>query len=120
MTQEEIKALIVKRATELGIDPRHALAMASIESGFDPRAGAGRSHQGLFSFGPDEWKTYGGGGDIFDPNAQLTAYGAYHNQIRDEMTKALGRPPTPQELYLGWQQGSAGAVKLIQNPATSA
>lgn len=115
MTPEEIKALIRKKALEAGIDPTHALTMASIESGFDPGAvNKAGTHKGLFQFGPNEWKTYGGGGDIYDPNAQLDAYAKYQGQIYNTMKGALGRDPTPQELYLGWQQGAGGASSLLK------
>ena len=30
------------------------------------------------------------------------------------MKSALGRDPTPQELYLGWQQGAGGASSLLK------
>lgn len=117
MTPDEIKALIRKRAVEAGIDPTHALTMASIETGgkFDPGAvnNAG-THKGLFQFGPNEWKTYGGGKDIFDPNAQFDAYARYMPVIQQTMRAALGREPTPQELYLGWQQGAGGASSLLK------
>jgi hypothetical protein len=122
MTQDEVKALIVKRAIEAGLDPKHVLTMASIESSFDPNAGRGAAnpHKGLFQFGPSEWQTWGGGKDIYDPNAQIDAFIGYHGQIKEQLTKALGREPTPQELYLGWQQGAGGASKLLTNPNASA
>ena len=117
MTPTEIKSLIRRRAIEAGIDPTHAMTMASIETGgkFDPKAvNPAGTHKGLFQFGPGEWKTYGGGKDIFDPNAQLDAYFKYHPQIQATMKSALGRDPTPQELYLGWQQGAGGASSLLK------
>lgn len=116
MTPEEIKALIRKKAIDAGIDPTQALTMASIETGgtFDPKAGAGKRYQGLYQFGPNEWKTYGGGGDILDPNAQIDAYTRYMPVIQNTMKMALGRDPTPQELYLGWQQGAGGASSLLK------
>lgn len=116
MTPDEIKALIRKKALEAGIDPTHALTMASIETGgtFDPRAGAGKAYQGLFQFGPNEWKTYGGGKDIFDPEAQAEAYTRYMPVIQNTMKSVLGRDPTPQEMYLGWQQGAGGAASLLK------
>lgn len=117
MTPDEIKSLIRKRAVEAGIDPTHALTMASIETGgtFDPKSvNKAGTHKGLFQFGPGEWKTYGGGKDIFDPNAQLDAYFKYQPAIQATMRSVLGREPTPQELYLGWQQGAGGASSLLK------
>jgi len=117
MTPTEIQALIRRRAIEAGIDPTHAMTMASIETGgtFDPKAvNKAGTHKGLFQFGSGEWNTYGGGKDIFDPNAQLDAYFKYQPQIQATMKSALGRDPTPQELYLGWQQGAGGASSLLK------
>lgn len=114
MSPQEIQALIRRRAIEYGIDPTHALTMASIESSFNPRAGAGKDYQGLFQFGKNEWKKYGGGADIFDPDAQMAAYAKYQGDIANTMKGALGRDPTPQELYLGWQQGAGGASSLLK------
>jgi len=122
MTQDEIRALITQRAQAAGIDPQHALTIASIESSFDPNAGKTNDnpHKGLFQFGPSEWGKYGGGGDVYDPNAQINAFIGYHNDIKNQMAKMLGRDPTPQELYLGWQQGAQGATNLINNPTSAA
>lgn len=117
MTPTEIQALIRRRAIEAGIDPTHAMTMASIETGgtFNPKAvNRAGTHKGLFQFGPSEWKTYGGGQDVFDPNAQFDAYTKYQSQISNTMKSSLGRDPTPQELYLGWQQGAGGASSLLK------
>ena len=112
----DIQSLIRKKALAAGIDPTHALTMARIESSFDPKAANKHGYKGLFQFGPDEWKQWGGGRDIFDPEAQMDAFIGYQGQIKDQLKTALGRDPTPQELYLGWQQGAAGATKLLTNP----
>lgn len=112
----DIQSLIRKKALAAGIDPTHALTMARIESAFDPKAANKHGYKGLYQFGPDEWKQWGGGRDIFDPEAQMDAFIGYQGQIKDQLKTALGRDPTPQELYLGWQQGAAGATKLLTNP----
>lgn len=111
----DIQSLIRKKAREAGIDPTHALTMASIESSFDPKAANKYGYKGLYQFGPNEWKQWGGGKDVFDPEANIDAFIGYHGQIKDQLKTALGRDPTPQELYLGWQQGAGGASKLLTN-----
>lgn len=111
----DIQALIRKKALEAGIDPTHALTMASIESSFDPKAANKHGYKGLYQFGPNEWKQWGGGRDIFDPEANVDAFIGYQSQIKDQLKAALGRDPTPQEMYLGWQQGAGGASKLLTN-----
>lgn len=39
-----------------------------------------------------------------------------YNRNKTSLTSALGRTPTPGELYLAWQQGPAGAAALLGNP----
>lgn len=111
----DIRDLIRKKAIAAGIDPTHALTMASIESSFNPKAANKHGYKGLYQFGPNEWKTWGQGKDIFDPEANIDAFIGYHGQIKDQLKTALGRDPTPDELYLGWQQGAGGASKLLTN-----
>ena len=77
----DIQALIRKKAREAGIDPTHALTMASIESSFDPKAANRHGYKGLYQFGPAEWKQWGGGKDIFDPEANIDAFIGYQGQI---------------------------------------
>ena len=73
----DIQSLIRKKAREAGIDPTHALTMASIESSFDPKAANKHGYKGLYQFGPNEWKQWGGGRDIFDPEANVDAFIGY-------------------------------------------
>jgi hypothetical protein len=96
-------------------DPAYYAKTASIESSNDPAATNG-SHKGLFQFGPAEWAQYGGGGNIFDPEAQRAAIQSYTADHNKQLTTMLGRPPTSGELYLAHQQGVGGAAELILNP----
>jgi hypothetical protein len=115
---EAIKDLIRRKAEAAGIDPLHALTMASIETGgtFNPGLTSPTGYKGLFQFGPSEWKAHGGGKDIFDPEANTDAFVSYHKEIKDKLKSALGREPTPQEMYLGWQQGASAVPALVNNP----
>ena len=45
MTKEEVIALIRAKEAAAGIDPNHALAMANIESTFNPQAVSPSGHQ---------------------------------------------------------------------------
>ncbi len=111
----DIKDLIRRKAIAAGMDPLHALTMASIESSFNPRADNGK-YKGLYQFGPDEWKKYGGGKDVFDPEANIDAMVGYHGDIKNNLATTLGRDPSNDEMYLGWQQGAGGAGKILTTP----
>jgi hypothetical protein len=78
-----------------------------IESGGNPNARTG-SYSGLLQMGPDEIAKYGGNG--LEQGKQLLADRAA------ELSKALGRDPTPAELYLAHQQGMGGAQAHLANP----
>lgn len=111
--------IIRKRAIEAGIDPNQALAFAKLESslGADPKPGNGG---GLFQLSPDIWKRHGSG-DIKDHDANATAFMNYYTKdLKPGMTASLRGDPTPQQLYLGHQQGVAGATALISNPTIPA
>lgn len=112
----DVKDLIRKKAVAAGIDPTTALAFAQIESGLDPSAGKGTKnpHGGLFQFSPALWEKYGGGKDIYDPEANTDAFTAYYNNdLSPGMRSKLGRPATPAELYIGHQQGVSGGSTLL-------
>jgi hypothetical protein len=117
----DIRDLIRKRALAAGLDPLHALAVAKIESDFNPQAvsPSGR-HRGLYQMGDWEFKNYGSGADPFDPQANVDSFFGYQKHAKDFLTKGLGREPTPEELYLAHQQGPTGALKLLTNPDLSA
>jgi hypothetical protein len=78
-----------------------------IESGGNPNARSG-SYTGFLQMGPDEIAKYGGNG--LEQGRQLLADRAA------ELTRVLGRPPSPTELYLAHQQGMGGAQAHMANP----
>jgi hypothetical protein len=51
-----------------------------------------------------------------DPNQQERAVRALTKENRAHLRSALGREPTPGELYLAHQQGAGGAAKMLANP----
>lgn len=55
-----------------------------------------------------------------DMQESLAAAGRLGSMNAQEMTPALGRTPTPQEIYLAHQQGATGATALIKNPSLNA
>jgi hypothetical protein len=94
-------------------DPSYVARLFKIESGGNPNAVTG-SNRGLGQFGPAEEAQFGiNNQNRTDPNAQAAAVqqeAALHAQT---LQKALGRPPTPGELYLTHQQGIAGGPALL-------
>lgn len=90
--------------------------VAQIESqnGADPNA-----HGNIYQFQPSTWAALGGGnlGDRGEQERQMDALTAKN---RAALARGLGRDPTPAELYLAHQQGSGGALQLIQHPTDRA
>jgi Transglycosylase SLT domain len=94
-------------------DPSYVARLFQIESGGNPNAVTG-SNRGLGQFGPSEEAQFGiNNQNRTDPNAQAAAVqqeAALHAQA---LQKALGRLPSPGELYLTHQQGAAGGPALL-------
>ncbi len=108
-------------------------AQPSPAAGYDPRVVAqlessgGKNNvnpqnpnvQGPLQFDPSTAARVGlkNPGDMQESLAAAQRLGSMNAQ---EMTPALGRAPTPQELYLAHQQGATGAAALIKNPSANA
>jgi hypothetical protein len=104
-------------ANKYGIDPEYLRKTAWIESKGNPQArNAGSGASGVFQFIPSTWKQYGNGGDPFDPQANADAMGRFTADNVKTFSNAMGRAPTPSELYMMHQQGAGGALKLLKNP----
>lgn len=99
------------------IDDAYINRLFQIESGGNPNATTG-SYRGLGQFGPDLEAKYGiNDSNRNDPTVQANAVRQLATENAGALSKALGRPPTPGELYLAHQQGGAGAPALINAPA---
>jgi hypothetical protein len=120
----DIQALIRQRAIAAGVDPTAALAIAKIESGFDPTSNqnAATKYKGLFQLGPDEWSKYGNGdaAGLYDPTANTDAFLNLYKDNSTQLAQKLGRAPTAAEAYLAHQQGVTGASALLSNPDKNA
>lgn len=107
---EEIK----RAATAFGLDYNFMMAVAKIESGFNPRERTG-SYIGLFQLSRAEFKQYGTG-DITNPrdNAVAAAYKFINEATLFEFI--THKRPTFSDLYLIHQQGWDGAAQHISHP----
>lgn len=108
-----------KKSHRNKLTPELMRAIRQIESGGKANARTG-SYKGLYQLSDAEFKRLGGRGDIFNPqeNERIAALKLQHEA--DQVSKRLGRPLTPAEIYLVHQQGVGGAPEHIQNPKRSA
>jgi hypothetical protein len=94
--------------------------LRQVESGGNDRAvNPNSSAKGRYQFIDATARQYGIT-DPFDVNQQEQAVRRLTEDNRRALTKALGRAPTPGELYLAHQQGSGGAAQLLANPDADA
>jgi len=112
MRQDAIEA-IRRAATEHGINPAWALAVAQRESDFDPNARASKTIYGVFQM-TNGLRNKWGSGDSADPYTQAQSFMRYiRGEVRPEMRSVLGRDPTNAELYAGHHFGPVRAARMI-------
>lgn len=95
--------------------------LAEIESGWKGDAANPKSSaKGYFQFINSTGKEYGLVGDDFDHRGtfdkELPAVQKFTEKNKAFLAEALGREPSPGEMYLAHQQGAGGAVRLLANP----
>lgn len=113
---DPIADMIRQQAHAAGEDAETAVAIGMIESRLDPRArNPGSSAAGVFQFVDKTWAEMGGG-DRMDAALNVRRGIALMSQNRAALTRALGREPSPWELYLAHQQGGGGATALLRDP----
>lgn len=118
MLSDSIRRAIVEAATEQGIPPAAALAIAERESSFNPRARASKTIRGLFQMRGDLRSQYGIG-DSDDPYAQAKGWGTFFKDVKKQMAGTLGRDPTDAEAYLGHHFGAKRAARMMKmDPST--
>lgn len=107
---------ITKVASARGVDPAYMTRLAMVESGGNPNATTSLSSaKGPFQFIDSTAQHYG----LTNPTDTAASADAAARLTLDNkaaLTQALGREPTPGELYLAHQQGAAGAAKILANP----
>lgn len=108
----DVTDAITQAASENGIDPATALAIAERESSLNPNERAkGSSAYGLFQLLKAERDKYGG--NSADPYEQSSAWGHYIQGTKNDMARVLGRDPSGTELYLGHYWGGPRAARII-------
>lgn len=98
VSKGDIKRLIIKIATEEGVDPAIALAIAEQESGFNPnahRATKDEDSYGLYQINKKSHPDYKGG---FDPEANIR-YGIRY--FKGQLARAKGNVPVALAAYNG-------------------
>ncbi|WP_375616851.1 transglycosylase SLT domain-containing protein [Bartonella sp. AP58NXGY] len=111
-----VKSAISQAAQKYGLPESFLERVAMIESKGNPNARNSKSSAGgLYQFLDSTAKQYQLN-NKFDPFQATDAMARLTKDNTRYLTTALGREPTPAELYLAHQQGPAGAVKLIKNP----
>jgi Transglycosylase SLT domain len=105
---------IIRASEAFGLDESFMIAVARIESGFDPKEVTG-SYIGLFQLSHYEFDKYGSG-DIIDArdNAIAAAYKFTTAAIMFELV--THKKPTLSDLYLIHQQGTQGAAEHVSHP----
>jgi len=109
--------LIIDKAKEANIDPSYLLAMAKIESNFNPNARNPSGAKGLYQFMPSTAKHYKLT-NPFDAEASINAVIKFTKDNASYL-KSKGVSPFGSNLYLTHQQGIGGAVEIIKAAASN-
>ncbi len=103
---------IALEAEAMGMDPRIPLLIAQQESGFNPQtASKTSSARGVFQFLDSDRQRYGGEG-ISQGLAKV-------QENYNVAQKALGRQPTPAEVWVVYYQGIGAGPRILKNPQAS-
>jgi hypothetical protein len=107
MANNTVGDAIDAAAAQYGLNPAVLKGIASIESSWDPGSNRNKSTQykGLFQIGKDEWKQYGGNGDIYNAGDNANAAAKMLSDHAQWFNDNYGRQPTPGELYMMHLQG---------------
>lgn len=115
MAAQSVQDAIIAGAQAHSVSPETMLAIARIESNNNPNATNPSGAAGLFQFMPGTARQYGLTNPM-DAVASSNAAAALTAANTQRLANALGRQPTPGEIYLAHQQGVSGAIALIENP----
>lgn len=111
----EIETAIQRTASRMGVDPATLRAFVLIESGGNPNVTTG-SYRGLLQLSNDQFRRYGGEGNVYDVDANLSAGAAKLKDMSAGFERRFGRQPSAAELYMMHQQGEGGSAAHWKNP----
>jgi len=112
-----ITRVIAETAKAEGVDPAVALAIASIESKFNPKAkNPDSSAGGLFQFISDTGTKFGLPPDAREASVEEQARAGARLTAENtaSLRRAFGAEPTPTELYLAHFLGASTAIRLLK------
>lgn len=113
----DLNATAQAAATAHGGAATDIIKTMAIESNFNPKAVNGSS-VGIGQFQPGTAKALGI--DPTNPQQSVDGIARLNQQNATALMTGLGRPPTPAETYLAYNQGAAGATALLKNPNAQA
>lgn len=109
--------IIAAAAARNGVSPDYLRRLIRYESRGDPNAVSSTGASGLTQITRGTARELGiSGRSRFDPETNVDAAARYAAKNSKTLERALGRPPTNDELYLGHLLGPGGAVTGLQNP----
>ena len=122
--KKDMKSVIESAASIVGVDPQVLLAIAKVESNFDPNIINKKSQaSGLFQFLGSTWKDmvnrFGQQhgidlNEILDPLANAIMGAEFTKINQTSLAKVLGREPNLEETYLAHFSGLAGAKRALR------
>lgn len=110
---QEYRDGVKKAAETAGIPYEIAGKQLMQESTFNPKAVSPVGAQGLAMFMPDTWRMYGNGGDPFNPDDALEAYGRYMKVLREQV-KDLAKGDANLEIQLTLAAYNAGPGNVLK------
>lgn len=110
MSVEYWKQRTIEVANQYDIDPAVAVAQIGAESSFNPAASSGVAH-GLAQFTPATWASYGRGGDMYNGEDSLQAWGRYMRYLLDRFNGDY------RLALAGYHAGEGDAAAALRNPA---
>jgi hypothetical protein len=116
-----LQELIRQAAQKYGLPPQYLAGLIQYESKGDPNAVSPTGARGLGQFTKGTGAQYGlNRRNVFDPAANIDATARFAKDNFNALSKALGRAPKPDEMYLAHLQGAAGASAGFRNPQARA